>query len=58
METVWYIYELESNLRRRKLHRTNQGSFFFFFFFLGSFLGMEIMQQPQSNLEEKDNPLS
>ena len=56
METVWYIYELESNLRKRKLHRTNQGSFFFFF--LGSFLGIEIMQQPQSNLEEKDNPLS
>ena len=54
--TVFYVWqygrliEIQSNLRRKKLHITNQGSDFLG----GSF--SNIMQQPQSNLEEKVNP--
>ena len=44
--------EIQNNFRRKKLHRTNQGSNFRG----GSFLSIEIMQEPQSISEEKVNP--
>ena len=53
--TVFYassygeFIEIQSNFRRKKLHRTNQGSFF-----LEAVLAIEIMQEPQPDLEEKD----
>ena len=40
--------EPESNLRRKKLKRTS--------IFLDAVLAIEIMKEPQSNLEEKNNP--
>ena len=57
MTTVLYacpysIYiEIQNNLRREKLHRTNQGSKF-----LGSSFSNKDNIRPQSNLEEKVNP--
>ena len=42
--------EIQSNLRRKKLHKTNLGSF------LIGVLAIEIMQKSQSNLEETVNP--
>ena len=52
MTTVFHTWsydrfiEIQSNLRKKKLHRTNQGS---------NFLAIETMQEPRSNLEEKAN---
>ena len=43
--------EIRSNLGRKKLHRTNQGSKF-----LEEVLAIETIQDPQFNLEEKDDP--
>ena len=43
---------IQSNLRRKKLHRTNQCSIF-----LEAVLAIEKMEEPQSNLEEKVNPI-
>ena len=43
--------EIQSNLSRKQLDRMNQGSNF-----LAGFLVIEIMQECQSNLKEKDNP--
>ena len=57
MTTVLYacpysIYiEIQNNLRREKLHSTNQGSKF-----LGSSFSNKDNIRPQSNLEEKVNP--
>ena len=57
MTTVFHAWlygrfiEIQSNLRRKKLHKTNQGSNF-----LKALLATEIMKQPQSSLEEKVNP--
>ena len=47
-----YLFiEIESNLRRKKLHRTNQSSTFF-----EAVVAINIMQESLSNLEEKVNP--
>ena len=43
--------EIRSNLGRKKLHRTNQGSKF-----LEEVVAIETIQDPQFNLEEKDDP--
>ena len=57
MTTVLYAWpysiyiEIQNNLRREKLHRTNQGSKF-----LGSSFSNKDNIRPQSNLEEKVNP--
>ena len=56
MTTVFHAWpygrfiEIQRNLRRKKLHRTNQGPNF-----LGGSFSIEIMSEPQSNLEEKVN---
>ena len=57
MTTVFHIWpygkfvEIQGNLRRKKLHRTNQG-----FNFLGDSFSNRDNVSPQSNLEEKVNP--
>ena len=43
--------EIQSNLRRKKVHRTNQGTIL-----LEVLLAIEIIEEPQSNLEEKIYP--
>ena len=56
MATVFHVWlygrfsEIQSNLRRKKLHRTNQDLIFF-----EEFLAIKVMYEPQSNLEEKVN---
>ena len=57
MTTVFHTWpygrfiEIQNNLRRKKLHRTNPGSNF-----LGGSFSNREMQEPQSNLQEKVNP--
>ena len=43
--------EIQNNLRRNKFHRANKDSNF-----LGGSFGNRDNEEPQSNLEEKDNP--
>ena len=43
--------EIQSDLGRKKVHRMNQAPIF-----LEAVLTIKIMQEPQSNLEEKINP--
>ena len=45
------LLKIQSNLRKKKLYRTKQGSNI-----LETTLAIEIMEEPQSNLEDKVNP--
>ena len=45
------VVDIHNSLRRRKLHRTSQGSNF-----LGDILAIDKIQEPQFNLKEKENP--
>ena len=45
--------KIQRNLRRHKVHRTNHAPIF-----LDPVLEIEIMQEPQSNLEENPTPES
>ena len=49
--TYGRFIEIQSNPRRKKVHRTNQGTIL-----LELLLGIEIIEEPQSNLEEKIYP--
>ena len=47
---VFIIFEIKSNIRRNKFHKTNKAPIF-----LQVVLATEIMKETQSNLEEKNN---
>ena len=57
MTTIFHAWpygrfiEIQRNLRRKKLHRTNQD-----YNFLGDSFSNRDNEEPQSNLEEKLNP--